>query len=483
MIWNGRMSRRVPLTVRVPVLVALLMVVVSAVVTQQVLSRLAETQRANLAALAGAYLDGLSAAVTVPVLRDDIWEVFDQLDRARDKYSGVRPISTIVATADDRVVAASEPKRFPTQSPLAAQLREIMPKQDGVAVDRVSERAFAARRLDYNGRTIGRIYAELDIAHLLIERRNVLLTLVSTNALLTFLLAGLGYLAVRGMIRPIEVLAERFEQGSAGNMVPIPDALAGQNPEAIGRLYRQYNDMIRALNDREALSVRLAEEEKLASLGRLASGLAHEINNPLGGLLNAVDTLERHGDNFEVRRTGIDLLKRGLKGMENVLRSTLVTYKSPDDPSPLAPQDIDDLRHLISHEVRRRSLRLDWRNRLAGPIGTSAGQVRQALLNLLLNACAASPVGGRLCLDVSLQGKDLIIEIDDQGSGIGPEFKAILEASAPPVAPHGAGLGLWIVRRLIDGLNGLAEIRSGESGTRIRLCIPTAGYGETEHVA
>lgn len=480
---SAPVSRHIPLTVRVPALVAGLMIIVSAVVTQQVLSRLAYTQRSNLEALAGAYLDGLSTAVTVPVLRDDIWEVFDQLDRARDKYSGVRPVITVVTTIDDHVVAASEPKRFPTQAPFPPHLLTLMPKGNGVTVDNARERAFVSRLLDYQGKTIGRIYAELDIAHLLVERREVFITLASTNALLTLFLAGLGYLAIRGMVRPIEVLTERFGQGSAGTMIPIPLQLIGSPPGAFDRLYSKYNEMVRALNEREALSQRLAEEEKLASLGRLASGLAHEINNPLGGLLNTVDTLDRHGGDPDVRKNGIDLLKRGLKGMRDVVRSSLVTYKSQDDQSPLAPQDIDDLRHLIGHEVRRRSLNLDWRNTLHGPVGVSAGLVRQALLNLLLNACAASPVGGQLRLKVSHQNSDLTIEIDDQGSGIGPEFEAILEATAPPVAPHGTGLGLWVVRRLIDNLGGHAEVDSDDTGTRIRLRLPTTGIEEAKNVA
>ena len=59
-----------------------------------------------------------------------------------------------------------------------------------------------------------------------------------------------------------------------------------------GRLFRGFNRMARAVAEREALVARLADEERLASLGRLASGMAHEINNPLGGLFNAIDTLK-----------------------------------------------------------------------------------------------------------------------------------------------------------------------------------------------
>lgn len=90
------------------------------------------------------------------------------------------------------------------------------------------------------------------------------------------------------------------------------------------------NRMARAVDECEAMGIRLAEEEKLGSLGRLSSAIAHEINDPLGGLFRALDALKRHGDKERVRQTSISLLERGLQGIRDVVRSALHIYRTDE---------------------------------------------------------------------------------------------------------------------------------------------------------
>ncbi|MEO1189539.1 MAG: sensor histidine kinase, partial [Pseudomonadota bacterium] len=90
------LSARLPLTIKVPALVVLLMVIASAAISERVMSRLIETQERHLQDLAESYLDGLSSSLVPHVLRDDIWEVFDTLDRSQRLYGAIRPIETVV---------------------------------------------------------------------------------------------------------------------------------------------------------------------------------------------------------------------------------------------------------------------------------------------------------------------------------------------------------------------------------------------------
>ena len=118
-----RRWQALPLSFRVPAIVALLMVVISAAISERVLDRLSRTQESYLDGLAGTYLDGLSSSVLPAVLRGDVWEVFDALDRSSSVYESLLPIETVVTGADGRVLAASDPNKIEAYSELASGIR------------------------------------------------------------------------------------------------------------------------------------------------------------------------------------------------------------------------------------------------------------------------------------------------------------------------------------------------------------------------
>jgi len=463
-----------PISIRVPVVVALLMLGVSALIGNRVLVGLEDTQERHLQQLASAYLDGLSASLLHPVMRDDVWEVFDTLDRARQRYRALNVKWATVTNATASVVASSDPVHFPSLQKLPHSIAADFPAASEVILNEERERAYLSRVLLYQEREIGRIYAEADIGALLHERAEVLRTLLLTNGILTLFLALAGYLAVRQMLRPVSLLSSHLDQAAQGDIGPIPDPVVARQGREYQRLFKRYNGLVRAVSEREALAADLAEEERLASLGRLASGMAHEINNPLGGMFNALDALRRHGERESVRQTSVSLLERGLSGIRDLVRSTLATYRGARNSRDLVRADLDDLRLLLGPELKRRSLALSWDNRFDGALQVPAGPVRDIALNLLLNACEASPEGSNVFFRAEVLHTDLVLVVGDEGPGLPPHIRDYLLRAQRDTAPvnRRAGLGLWIVKRLCTEIGAELILPQTERGTEMRVVIP-----------
>jgi signal transduction histidine kinase len=475
-----------PVTVKVPLLVIALMIVLSVVITNQVLTRLAQTQQRHFQELTAAYLDGLSSSLIPPVLRDDVWETFDILDRARNLYRGLKITGTVVTNGNGLVLAAADPRSTPSYSSVPATVTSRFATNDNLWLDDVGKVAAARRSLVYNRLNVGAIYAQFDVSALFRERGDVLWTLIATNAVIAFGAAAIGYYSVRWILRPIHILTDHLNHGADSPVPLIRDTQLGSEKSEFGQLFRQYNTLVRALNEREALASRLAEEERLSSLGRLASGMAHEINNPLGGLFNAIEALKRHGRDRSVRERAISLLERGLSGIRDVVRSTLVTYRLESTERSLNPADIDDLGLLIKPEVARRDLELIWDNRLAGEAAVRAGAIRQAVLNLLLNACHATPSGGKVHLTAASDTEMISITVCDEGPGLEASWASYLEKRGTDLAPRPgeSGLGLWIIRRLVAETDGFVKVETPPNGgTAITINIPFAPSGLARHVA
>ena len=463
-----------PLSVKVPLLVATLMFAVSAIITNRVLVRLQDNQEEHLQQLASAYLDGLSASLIPSVFREDVWEVFDALDRSRERYKGLNVSWTIVTNADGKILAASDPAKYPSATTAEKTTMKHFTEGKEVILDEGNATAFLMRPLSYQDREIGKIYAEADIGSLLQERNDVFRTLLFTNLLLTFFLAIAGYLAVLRMIKPVRIMSMHLDQASQGKIELIPDVVVARQSSEFRRLFGRYNVLSQAVNEREFLAVQLAEEEKDASLGRLASGMAHEINNPLGGMFNALDALKKHGTREQVRGTSIRLLEHGLTGIRDLVRSTLASYRADPRPRDLTIADLDDLRLLVRPETKRKRLNLEWKNEIEEAVGVPAVPVRDAVLNLLLNACAISAEEGGVKFHARVESGALIADISDQGDGLPAHIREYLERDGAGSVPldKRSGLGLWIVKRLCDEMNGkLIIVKSGASGTTIRLTV------------
>lgn len=459
-----------PITLRVAVATAVLMVLLGMTASQQVLSTLGRLQDARLQEYARLHVEGLAVALGPFALHKDVWEVYDTLDRARANASGERILFTVVADDRGRVLAATDPARAPVDSEVAAFAQDAVPvtevtASNGHSVVRVSA------PLSVQGRDVGQIVTELDVSDLVAQRRNATLALLAGNAVATLILVLAGYFVIARMLKPVELLAQHMgEAGGAPH--PIPEAAIPRSDSVLTRLLRNFNDMAGAIDARTVAERRLAERERFVSLGRLSSSLAHEINNPLGGLLNATDTIRTYADRPDVVRQSADLVDRGLRHLRDVSRVILEENRLDRSGRPLSHSDFEDLRLLFEPETTRRRQRLDWKIAADDDMlhDLPSAPVRQIALNLLLNASSAASGGGLVSFDAHEDGEGLRLVVADDGPGLSEAARARLMSEAP-VEP-GGGVGLRLVRDLVTGLGGRVAYERSEGLTRIDVFLP-----------
>lgn len=229
--------------------------------------------------------------------------------------------------------------------------------------------------------------------------------------------------------------------------------------------------------ERSKFQAQLAEYEKYAALTQLALGAAHEINNPLLGILSHLE-LELHAATGE-DRAEIEQCIEGAKRISVTLRS-LMNYARPD-PLVLSKVNlhrlVGDTLDFLQHQpmLRGRALQSDVPPDLPS-ILVDANQLSQVLMNLLLNAAQATAQGGRIAVSArrSSSGSAVEIDVTDTGCGIPAEIlPRVFEPFFTTKRGKGTGLGLSISQTYIRSHNGEIRIHSApQQGTTVKITLP-----------
>ncbi|MBN2490095.1 MAG: HAMP domain-containing histidine kinase [Planctomycetes bacterium] len=322
------------------------------------------------------------------------------------------------------------------------------------------------------------------------------LSLFSTLAVGTLLLILVTYVLLnRLVLAPLDVLVKDARRLARGDYATATLALPDRRDE-VGRLslaidhLRQelaaYKDDMTGRVERALARARASERsltiaQRLAATGKLAAGIAHEINNPLAGMLNMTRRLREGGLLPEKRDQYLRLIEESLNRIEltlgHLMRST------PRRDIELGPVDLREAVEaafaLVRHRLVRAGIQAE-QDLGAGRLMVLAdrGSLQQIFLNLFLNACDAMPGGGRLGVAAREHEGEIEIRVQDTGCGMTPEEmdQAFdLFYTTKPVG-EGTGLGLGIVHTLVQDLGGEIAVESEPGrGATFYLRFPMEG--------
>lgn len=468
-----RRLARLPLTVRIPLGVAVLFFGVSSVLISLSLHGLSRQFERQVADLGQVYLDGLSAAVLPAVRSGDQALMHEVLNRALDTHVGIVDRTLAIVGPDKRPVA--HVARYPDVEdiPLNTQLAL---NASGTYLNEASDGVWTWRDLDETDPSLGTVVANLDISEFTSQRRWLAVELMVVGLAVSLIGAGLGFLLARRLQRPIIQLTQQLRAARRHDPQPLETLAAASGDAEISDLLDAYNWMVQSVREREALSRRHGQLERAALLGRMSAALAHEVRNPLSGMQTALQTLRQFGHQEQARHEAIDFVDRGVQALRAVVDASLQTFR-PDEQSPLLRQeDIRDVQLLIRSEAGRKNVHLEFQNEWpTQELPLPAVPVRQILLNLVLNAIAASPSAGTISVVSRSDGKSLMLRVSDQGSGLPEAQRSILLQHSDEYTD---GIGLHIVRDLVQGLGGAIRLEEAPGqGAIVIINLPYARTG------
>ncbi len=333
--------------------------------------------------------------------------------------------------------------------------------------------------IEADGRVLGAARAVLPAdapVHVVLRRSGwLLLALALSNALLVL---ALGYFVLTHLVvRPLRRLERATSQVAAGHWEgPIEQA----GPSELATLVDSFNQMIESLASQREQLIR---SEKLASVGQLAAGVAHEIGNPLAAILGYVDILRAESSRADTlseveRRDALDRVKAETQRINRIIRD-LLEYSRPghEEATPTDPlRVVSSAQALLAPQARFRKITVvhqpaqgPWPEVLVSP-----GRLAQVMVNLLLNAADAMEGQGRIVVSCSTAGERVRLEVADEGPGIPSDLRRkIFDPFFTTKAPgRGTGLGLSISRSIVESLGGTLELEAAASGARFVVELP-----------
>ncbi len=328
-----------------------------------------------------------------------------------------------------------------------------------------------ARRLRELGRKVERAMDELVDAAVARERRAVELLLALSAVTLAVGVATALY--ARRVLAPLARVTARAEAVARGDLTP---RAVEPSDDEIGELATTFEGMVGAIARARR---ELVQAERLATVGRLAAQITHEIRNPISALGLNVELLEEEVAALPDAGEAQQLLVAIRGEVERLSQLSnrylgLARRPRPDPQTGDVGDLVADVLRFVRPELERAGVRVTFGRAEGAPdVRFDEAQIRQALLNLIRNAREAMPGGGELTLGVAPAEGGVEITVDDSGGGVPEEVRASLFDPFFTTKKQGTGLGLAITHEIVEAHGGSIACEGLERGTRFRIRLPT----------
>ena len=314
------------------------------------------------------------------------------------------------------------------------------------------------------------------------------LVMLPTLMIVAMLAAGISLILIRFVRQPIQEIVRNMAQVERGD---LSVRMEPRFPDEIGSLMHSFNSMVDTLEEaRKELEFchyqQMERADRLASVGEMATGIAHEVKNPLAGMSGAISVLADEFDPEDPRRQIVSEVLEQIRRLDKT-SNDLLNFGKPGVPE-FSYADINDLVNKTlffasQYSEAKKIHRVKELTRDLPPVWVDEKQVQQVLLNIALNAIQAMGDEGTLTVQteaLSERGKDWVkVTISDTGKGIPP---ATLEKIFVPfftTKTQGTGLGLPICKRLVEQQGGKIRVDSKlGSGTTFAILFPVADLNE-----
>lgn len=283
----------------------------------------------------------------------------------------------------------------------------------------------------------------------------------------TLFALGVALYMGRSVARPVAKLEEgaaRLAGGDLDTRIQIDTA------DEFGRLAKQFNAMTAAIKQHQE---QLVQSEKLAGIGRLAAGVAHEINNPLGVILGYVRVLQKKAEG--TLADDLKVIEDEAVRCQEIVEG-LLDLSRPSKASG-GPVNLRELCDDVVARLREAGQFSDVKITLdgSGIVEGQAPKLRQVVLNLIKNAGEAAGPGGAVRVQVSPDDGQVSVSVTDTGPGVPAESRARLFEPFFTTKPSGTGLGLAVSQAIAQAHGGSIEVDAREAkGATFTLRLPTA---------